>query len=81
MIQDDLIRLVQEIAPGITMTELAARLGVHRSAAYSRQFSAKRAVDCWNAAGHPEIQYIPPGVKRRDGGGHHHGVVTPGGDR
>ena len=55
MIQDDLIRLVQEIAPGITMTELAARLGVHRSAAYSRQFSAKRAVDCWNAAGHPEI--------------------------
>jgi len=63
MIQDDLIGLIQTIRPGITMAEVADRLGLHRSAVYSRQFSAKKAVKRWNDTEEPKIQYIPAGVR------------------
>ena len=57
---ESFIAAARALVPGISGAEIARRIGVSRAAVSQCEFSAPRAVERWNAAGHPPLRYVPP---------------------
>jgi hypothetical protein len=62
---DSFIATVQAAEPGLTITEIAARLGMARTTVSSGKFGVPKAVVTWNAGGWPALRYVPARVQKK----------------